>query len=77
MNLLPGLNIVKIQSKLGYVFNFEELKQAIEQYKPVVLFIVHAEPGTGIVQPLDGLGDICHRLVAFINIYLLLTHMVL
>lgn len=52
---------MKLESKPELVFEFEELEQAIATYKPTVLFIVHAEPETGIVQPLDGLGDICHR----------------
>ncbi|NXU87221.1 SPYA protein, partial [Xiphorhynchus elegans] len=31
------------------------------QHKPSVLFITHGESSTGVLQPLEGLGELCHR----------------
>lgn len=33
------------------------------QHKPSVLFITHGESSTGVLQPLEGLGKLCHRSV--------------
>lgn len=44
----------------GYVSN-KEIEQALVKYKPVVLFLCHGESSTGVVHPVDGIGDLCHR----------------
>lgn len=33
------------------------------KHKPLVLFITHGESSTGVLQPLEGLGKLCHRSV--------------
>lgn len=33
------------------------------KHKPLVLFITHGESSTGVLQPLEGLGELCHRSV--------------
>jgi len=35
--------------------------QAVDQHRPQVLFVCHGESTTGVVQPLEGLGALCHR----------------
>ncbi|NWS03621.1 SPYA protein, partial [Motacilla alba] len=35
--------------------------QGLVQHKPLVLFITHGESSTGVLQPLEGLGELCHR----------------
>ncbi|NWQ96496.1 SPYA protein, partial [Burhinus bistriatus] len=35
--------------------------QGLAQHKPSVLFITHGESSTGVLQPLEGLGELCHR----------------
>ncbi|NXE19359.1 SPYA protein, partial [Ardeotis kori] len=35
--------------------------QGLVQHKPSVLFITHGESSTGVLQSLEGLGDLCHR----------------
>ncbi|NXK92049.1 SPYA protein, partial [Formicarius rufipectus] len=35
--------------------------QGLVQHKPSVLFITHGESSTGVLQPLEGLGELCHR----------------
>ena len=48
-----------IEKQWGEVFSLEEIKFAIEKYKPSIFAIVHAETSTGVLQPLEGIGDIC------------------
>uniref|UniRef100_A0A8B9TS91 Alanine--glyoxylate aminotransferase n=1 Tax=Anas platyrhynchos TaxID=8839 RepID=A0A8B9TS91_ANAPL len=33
----------------------------LARHKPSVLFITHGESSTGVLQPLEGLGELCHR----------------
>ncbi|NXP83168.1 SPYA protein, partial [Ramphastos sulfuratus] len=35
--------------------------QGLVHHKPSVLFITHGESSTGVLQPLEGLGKLCHR----------------
>lgn len=37
--------------------------QGLVQHKPLVLFITHGESSSGVLQPLEGLGKLCHRSV--------------
>lgn len=55
-----GLNVVTL-SKPGDVFSLEEIEEAIKKHKPTALFLTHAETITTVLQPLEGLGDLCHR----------------
>ena len=45
----------------GQVFSYEEIKAAVERYKPTVLALVHAETSTGSCQPFDGVGELCRK----------------
>ncbi|GAB5576152.1 serine--pyruvate aminotransferase [Prionailurus iriomotensis] len=35
--------------------------QALAQHKPVLLFLTQGESSSGVLQPLDGCGELCHR----------------
>jgi hypothetical protein len=35
--------------------------QGLAQHKPVLLFLTHGESSSGVMQPLDGFGELCHR----------------
>lgn len=35
--------------------------QALAQHKPVLLFLTQGESSSGVLQPLDGYGELCHR----------------
>ena len=50
-----------IEKKWGDVFSFEEIKQEIETKKPAIFGIVHAETSSGVLQPLEGIGEICRN----------------
>ena len=50
-----------IEKQWGEAFTFDEIKYEIETKKPAIFAIVHAETSTGVLQPLDGIGEICRE----------------
>ena len=53
---------VSVMSKeWGESFSFEEIKYEIEKQKPSIFAIVHAETSTGVLQPLEGIGEVCRE----------------
>lgn len=42
-------------------FPLADLKKAIEQHQPKCLFVTHGDSSSGLLQPLEGLGRICHE----------------
>ena len=50
-----------INKEWGDAFTFEEIKYEIETKKPAIFAIVHAETSTGVLQPLEGIGDVCRE----------------
>ncbi len=54
-------NVKKIERSWGQVFSIEELKEALEKYRPTVLALVHAETSTGVCQPMEAIGDLCRK----------------
>jgi alanine-glyoxylate transaminase / serine-glyoxylate transaminase / serine-pyruvate transaminase len=56
-----GADVRQIYKPWGEVFELDELKTAVQQHRPAILALVHAETSTGACQPLDGVGDLCHQ----------------
>ena len=54
-------NVVVIEKEWGEAFSLDEIKFEIEKNKPSIFAIVHAETSTGVLQPLDGIGEICRK----------------
>ena len=54
-------NVLVIEKEWGEAFSLEEIKYEIEKNKPSIFAIVHAETSTGVLQPLEGIGDICRN----------------
>ena len=54
-----GAKVVELSAPWGEALILDTLTQAVEQHKPAVLALVHAETSTGVQQPLDGIGDLC------------------
>eukprot|EP00177_Eucheuma_denticulatum_P003080 GFKZ01005553.1.p1 GENE.GFKZ01005553.1~~GFKZ01005553.1.p1 ORF type:complete len:402 (+),score=37.50 GFKZ01005553.1:220-1425(+) len=53
--------VVSITADWGSVFSFEDIKSAVEEHKPAIVALVHAETSTGAAQPLEGVGQLCHE----------------
>ncbi|MBZ3888042.1 Serine--pyruvate aminotransferase, mitochondrial [Sciurus carolinensis] len=45
----------------GGHYTLQEVEEGLAQHKPVLLFLTHGESSSGVMQPLDGYGDLCHR----------------
>ena len=56
-----GANVERLETTLGNNFTLQEFEEAIRLHKPVLLFVVQGESSTGVYQPLEGLGLICHK----------------
>jgi len=56
-----GADVRCIEKPWGQVFDLGELRTALEQHRPAVLALVHAETSTGARQPLEGVGDLCRE----------------
>ncbi|KAK3878111.1 hypothetical protein Pcinc_017223 [Petrolisthes cinctipes] len=50
-----------IEKAAGDVFTAEEIEAGIVKHRPAVVFVVHGESSTGALQPLEGLGELCHK----------------
>jgi alanine-glyoxylate transaminase/serine-glyoxylate transaminase/serine-pyruvate transaminase len=55
-----GANVLKLERPFGEVFSDDEIASAIEQHKPKVVGIVHAETSTGACQPLQEISKLVH-----------------
>ncbi|QFZ92091.2 alanine--glyoxylate aminotransferase family protein [Synechococcus elongatus] len=56
-----GADVRTIHKPWGDVFSLAELRQALEEHRPQILALVHAETSTGAEQPLAGVGDLCRE----------------
>lgn len=55
-----GATVKEVTAGTGSNFTLAELEAAVKEFKPDVLFVTHGESSTGVVQPLEGLGPMCH-----------------
>uniref|UniRef100_A0A8C3TVF5 Alanine--glyoxylate aminotransferase n=1 Tax=Catharus ustulatus TaxID=91951 RepID=A0A8C3TVF5_CATUS len=56
-----GANVYELLKPPGKYFTLQDIEQGLVQHKPLVLFITHGESSSGVLQPLEGLGKLCHR----------------
>jgi alanine-glyoxylate transaminase/serine-glyoxylate transaminase/serine-pyruvate transaminase len=59
--LRHSAEVAKIERPWGEVFRPEEIGAALEKSSAKVVALVHAETSTGVLQPMDGIGEIVHR----------------
>ncbi|CAG9833991.1 unnamed protein product [Diabrotica balteata] len=52
---------IKMSTVAGDNFSFTEIEQNLKKHRPKLLFIVQGETSTGVHQPIEGLGDLCHK----------------
>jgi len=56
-----GAKVNVVQGEWGDAISLDRIETALRQHRPKVLGIVHAETSTGVWQPLEGLGKLCHQ----------------
>lgn len=56
-----GGDVRCLEAVWGEAFTLDELRRGMEEHRPQVLALVHAETSTGVRQPLEGLADLCRE----------------
>ncbi len=56
-----GGEVRTLHKTWGQAFSLPELREAIATHRPKVLALVHAETSTGVLQPMEGVGDLCRE----------------
>lgn len=56
-----GADVRVIEKPWGEAFDPAEILSAIETHHPVLVALVHAETSTGVMQPLQEIGQICRE----------------
>jgi len=52
-------DVRSIEKPWGEVFSLDDLRAGLEEHRPAILALVHAETSTGALQPLEGVGELC------------------
>ncbi|XP_055629415.1 3-hydroxykynurenine transaminase-like [Toxorhynchites rutilus septentrionalis] len=60
MSTRYGADVRVLEGLPDRPFPLHDLKKAIELHRPKCLFVVHGDSSSGLLQPLEGLGKICH-----------------
>lgn len=63
-----GGDVRSISKPWGEVFSLDELQAAMEEHRPKILALVHAETSTGARQPLEGVADLCAKYGSYLLI---------
>lgn len=53
--------VINLEVPAGRSVPFEQLRAAVEEHKPAVVFLVQGESSTGVHQSLAGVGDLCRQ----------------
>uniref|UniRef100_A0A665UZP6 Alanine--glyoxylate aminotransferase n=1 Tax=Echeneis naucrates TaxID=173247 RepID=A0A665UZP6_ECHNA len=56
-----GARVNTIVAPPGGYFSNAEIEKALSKYRPVLFFLAHGESSTGVLHPLDGIGQLCHK----------------
>merc|ERR1712002_741358 len=56
-----GATVKEITTPTGTCFTLDQIAAGIKEHKPDLLFVTHGESSTGVLQPLEGLGSLCHE----------------
>jgi alanine-glyoxylate transaminase/serine-glyoxylate transaminase/serine-pyruvate transaminase len=56
-----GAQVTVLERPWGEVFDLQPIRETLQKVRPKLLSIVQAETSTGVWQPLEGLGALCHE----------------
>ncbi len=56
-----GADVRVIEKDWGDAFSTAELYNALEEHRPRILALTHGETSTGVMQPLEDVGALCHE----------------
>ncbi len=61
-------NVKVIEAPWGTVFDLEKIEAAIKDFSPKLVAVCQGDTSTTMLQPLEGLGEICHRYGALLQV---------
>lgn len=56
-----GAKVRVLECKLGTSLSYEQIRAHVETHKPKLLFLVHGDSSTGVLQEVQNIGEICRR----------------
>ena len=54
-----GADVRRVERPWGEVLSLDDIRIALDEHKPAILALVHAETSTGALQPMDGVAELC------------------
>jgi (S)-ureidoglycine---glyoxylate transaminase len=63
-----GANVKVIQAEWGTVFDLAQIEAALKAFSPKLVAVCQGDTSTTMLQPLEGLGDLCHRYGAMLQV---------
>ena len=63
-----GANVQVIHAPWGTVFDLAQIENAIQAFSPKLVAICQGDTSTTMLQPLAGLGELCHRYGALLQV---------
>ncbi|MEY4296036.1 MAG: purine catabolism protein PucG [Pseudomonadota bacterium] len=61
-------NVKVIQAPWGTVFELEQIEAALKDFSPKLVAVCQGDTSTTMLQPLAGLGELCHRYGALLQV---------
>lgn len=56
-----GARVNTIVAPPGGYFTNEDIEKALSKHRPAIFFLAQGESSTGVLHPLDGIGQLCHK----------------
>ncbi|XP_015999705.2 serine--pyruvate aminotransferase [Rousettus aegyptiacus] len=56
-----GARVHRMIKDPGGCYTLQEVEEGLARHRPVLLFLTQGESSSGVLQPLDGYGELCHR----------------
>ncbi|MCP4421278.1 MAG: alanine--glyoxylate aminotransferase family protein [Chloroflexi bacterium] len=56
-----GADVRTVERPWGDVLSLDDIRAGLEEHKPAVLALVHAETSTGALQPMEGIAELCRE----------------
>ncbi|XP_053379280.1 alanine--glyoxylate aminotransferase-like isoform X2 [Mercenaria mercenaria] len=54
-------DVATIDIPMGTVFTLQDIENGLKENRPAIMFITHGESSGTTVQPLEGIGELCHK----------------
>ncbi len=63
-----GADVRVLQADWGTVFELEQIEAELKAYRPKLVAVCQGDTSTTMLQPLQGLGELCHRYGALLQV---------